>query len=413
MNSSLVRKLAFRYMRGKGTANAVPVLSRISMVAIAVSSAAMIILFSVFNGFEGLVDQLYRAFYPDIRISAVRGKFFSPDSSLRQQLQHLKEIGTVSYVLQDNVLVNTEEGETIPVTLKGVDREYFDVNKVRPYIKAGNDSLITWPVSTAILGQYIAATLGVDVNSVFDRIQVYYPNPEATYTALSATDAFHSLILKPDGSFAVQEEFDSRYILADLGLVQELMRQPGRYSSIELSVAPGYKLGTVQKALKKALGNAYRVESRFEQNRSVYMVMRTERWAGYAILLFVLLIASFNMIGALSLLVLEKQQDIGILKAMGLESADISRVILLEGMLWSLTGGIAGIVLGLILCFCQSYFHLIRINGAFIIDAYPVTVKAVDILVVLATVAAVGLLAALYPARRAGRRKVNELLAGK
>jgi len=413
MNKALVWKLAVRYMRGKGSANAVPVLSRISMVAIAVSSAAMIILFSVFNGFEGLIDQLYRAFYPDIKVYAAKGKFFAPDPALYRKLKSIPGVGVISNVLQDNVLVNTDEGQTIPVTLKGVDRNYFEVNHVKPFISTGSDSILTRPVPTAILGQYIAATLGVDVNNVFSRIQIYYPNPEVQQLSLAPADAFQSLILKPDGAFAVQEEFDSRYILADLGIVQELMRQQGHFSSVELSVAAEADVYEVAAAVRRSLGKAYKAESRYEQNKSVYMVTRSEKWAGYAILLFVLLIASFNMIGALSLLVLEKQQDIGMLKAMGVLPADVSRVILLEGLLWSLTGGIIGIVLGLFLCFCQSWFHLIKINGAFIIDAYPVTVKPGDILVVLLTVAAVGILAAIYPARRAATRSLSDSLGGK
>lgn len=413
MNRALVWKLAVRYMRGKGAANAVPVLSRISMIAIAVSSCAMIVLFSVFNGFEGLVDHLYRAFYPDIKIYAAKGKFFKLADQQYESIGAIPGVSNISRVLQDNVLVNSEEGETIPVILKGIDTAYFTVNHVRPYIRQGSDSLMVRPVATAIVGQSIAGTLGIDVNNVFSRIAVYYPNTSAQGLSLDAATAFESLVLKPDGLFNVQEEFDGKYILADLGLVQGLMHQPDRISSLELKLADESAVNSVRSQLGKILGPGYKIETRFEQNKSVYMVMQSEKWAGYAILLFVLLIASFNMIGALSLLVLEKQKDMGILKAMGLSSADISRVVLLEGVLWSLTGGITGVAIGLILCFCQSHFELVKIEGAFIINAYPVAVQFSDILVVLLTVAAVGLLAAVYPARRAAQRRLTDIMSGK
>lgn len=412
MNKTLIAQLAFRYLRGKGTANAVPVLSRISMVAIAVSSCAMIILFSVFNGFNNLVDDLYKAFYPEIKITAAKGKFFAPDEKIKQALQS-DAIDISTLVLEDNVLVNTEEGETIPVTLKGVGENYFKVNDVKPYVTKGVDSVIEVPVPTAILGQHIAATLGIDVDNVFARMMVYYPNGAADAGSLDPANAFQSMIVKPDGSFFVQEEFDTKYILAPLASVQELMQQQGHASSVEIKLKSGFSSVKLKGQLQQKLGADYVVATRYEQNKAVYMVMQSEKWAGYAILLFVLLIASFNMVSALSLLVLEKQKDMGILRTMGLLPSALSRVILLEGVLWALLGGGIGLGSGLLLCWAQVQFKLIKIPGAFIIDAYPVAVVWTDILVVLVTVSAVGFLAALYPARRAARQKLNEIMAGK
>lgn len=413
MNNSLIATLALRYLRGKGTANAVPVLSRISMVAIAVSSCAMIILFSVFNGFTDLVDNLYKAFYPEIKITVARGKFFSPGPGIRDAIAQSSGIALSTFVLEDNVLVNTEEGETIPVTLKGIDKNYFSVNEVRPYINKGNDTLLDVPVPTAILGQHIASMLGIDVDNVFARMMVYYPNGKAELGNLNPADAFQSLVLKPDGTFFVQEEFDSKYILAPFAQVQELMRQEGKVSSVEIKLKPGFSSEKVKTVLQERLGKEFVVATRYEQNKAVYMVMRSEKWAGYAILLFVLLIASFNMVSALSLLVLEKQKDMGILRTMGFLPSALSRVVLLEGVLWSIVGGCSGLIAGLGLCWAQVQFKLIKIPGAFIIDAYPVAVLWTDVIVVILTVSAVGLLAAIYPARRVARQKLNTIMAGK
>jgi lipoprotein-releasing system permease protein len=412
MNRQIISLIAWRYLRGKGTANAVPILSRISMVAIAVSSCAMIILFSVFNGFESLVDDLYKAFYPALKISAAHGKFFNPQQ-VYQHLQKAKGIQCYTSVIEDNVLINTEEGETIPVAIKGVDRNYLQVNELATYINKGNDTILDSPLPTAILGQHIAATLGIDVDNVFARMMVYYPNARASLTDLNPNNAFQSIVLKPDATFMVQEEFDGKYILAPIAVVQELMRQANRVSSVEIKILPGIRPETVQATLQSQLGKDYSINTRYEQNKAVYMVMRSEKWAGYAILLFVLLIASFNMVSALSLLVLEKQKDMGILRTMGILPFTLTKIILLEGLLWSLVGGAIGLCLGIILCYLQVHFKLIRIPGAFIIDAFPVVLQIADVLVVLCTVSCVGLLAAWYPAKRAARQSLSEIMTGK
>jgi lipoprotein-releasing system permease protein len=191
------------------------------------------------------------------------------------------------------------------------------------------------------------------------------------------------------------------------------MRQSTQVSSVEIKVKPGFSIEKLKTQLQQKLGSAYTVATRYEQNKAVYMVMRSEKWAGYAILLFVLLIASFNMVSALSLLVLEKQKDMGILRTMGMLPSGLSKIVLLEGVLWGLVGGSIGTALGLILCWAQIQFGLVAIQGAFIIEAYPVAVKWTDVLVVLLTVAAVGFAAALYPAWRAAQQKLNEIMAGK
>ena len=414
MRNSLVFNIALRYLRGKGTANAVPVLSRISMTAIAVSSCAMIILFSVFNGFESLIDDLYKAFYPDIKITASKGKFFNPYDKCLGYLAKEEAIAAQSLVLEDNVLVNTEEGDYLPVTIKGVDEQYFRVNDVRPFINKGNDTLmIDHDLSTAIIGQHIAANLGIDVDNVFARIAVFYPNSKIDMGSIAPTDAFQSMLFKPDGTFMVQEEFDGKYILAPLSKVQELLSQSRQVSSIEIKIKSEFSSEKFKARLQQQLGSDYLVATRYEQNKSVYMVMRSEKWAGYAILLFVLLIASFNMVSALSLLVLEKQKDMGILRTMGFLPVNLSKVVLLEGVLWALVGGSIGLAAGLLLCWAQVQFHLIRIDGAFIIDSYPIAVKWMDILIVLITVSTVGLIAAVYPARRVASQKLSDIMAGK
>jgi len=398
MNGTLVWQLAFRYLRGKRSANAVPILSRISMVAIAVSSGAMIIIFSVFNGLESVVKDLYKAFYPDIKISVARGKFFGMDTTKLASISHISGVQNITTVIEDNVFANNQDQQKV-IMLKGIENNYFNVNNIRQYIIQGVDSVSTGDPYTAIAGMRIMNELGADVNNL-TYIKLYYPNPAITNPGADLLSAFQTLKVHPAGVFRIQDEFDNKYILAPLTLVQELFREQGRYSSVEISADPD-AIQHIKKQLQQMLGSAYRVETRYEQNRTMYMVMGAEKWAVYAILLLVLLIASFNMVGALSMLVLEKQKDIAILRAMGALPATIRRIFLLEGMLWSLVGGVSGILLACAICLAQEKFGFIKLGGSFLVDAYPVKIEFADILLVIITILAVGLLTSWYPSIRA------------
>lgn len=401
MGNGLIRRIAWRYLRGKRGGNAVPILSRIAMLALAVGSAALIILFSVFNGFEQVVGDLYKAFYPDIRITAARGKFFDP-AALPKSIYAVKGVETGTPVIEDNALVNRED-EQVVVAVKGIQNEYFTVNRVSEYITDGRNRLTLEPMPTAIIGSGVASQMGLDVENAFSRLLLHYPNPDIQGGPVSPQDAFQSIELKPDGVFRVQEEFDSRYVLAPLGLVQELLHREGRISSLEIKLQPRVRLEEVKKELQQLVGPDFKVETRFEQNRLLYGVMRSEKWATYAILLFVLLIASVNLTGALLLLVLEKQQDAAILVAMGATGSFLRRLFLSEGLLWAGLGGTFGLLLGSLLVLGQMRFGWVRMGESFIINAYPVQLRATDIPVVFFTVILVGLLAALYPAARAAR----------
>lgn len=399
MHKFLPLVFAWRYVRGKRSANAVPILSRISMTAIAVGSAAMIILFSVFNGFDTLVKDLYKAFYPDIRITAAAGKFFTIPAPLLQQIATRKGVQQIAPVIEDQILINTDH-DVVIATLKGIDNRYFAVNTVKPYITRGRDSLIPG-LATTIMGTHIASRIGLDVDNNFSKVQVLYFNTKATIVGTDPANAYQSLTLKPDGIFRVQDEFDDNYMLGPLEATQALFNAAGKISSLELKLEPGTSPDAIKRSLAQLLGTKYRVETRFEQNRTLYQVLRTEKWATYAILLFVLLIASVNMIGALSLLVLEKRKDMAILSAMGARKNTVRTIFLLEGMLWSGIGGLTGLLAGGGLCLAQQKFGLLTLGDSFVIKAYPVAMQPQDFVVVILTVIMVGLVAAWYPAVKA------------
>ncbi len=400
MDRTLIWQLAFRYLRGKRSANAVPILSRISMVAIAVSSAAMIIVFSVFNGLESVVKDTYKAFYPDLRISATRGKFFKTDSTQLNAIKQISGVQNLTTVIEDNLLANDDDNTQMKVvTLKGIDKNYFAVNDVKKYITHGDDS-VSVVHHTAIAGARVINELGIDINFTDSKVEMYYPNPTVTNPEADPTNAYQVLRLHPSGVFKVQDEFDSKYIMAPLSLAQELFHAEGKYSSIEISTMPG-TADKVKEQLQQLFGNGYRIETRYEQNRTMYMVMGGEKWAVYAILLLVLFIASFNMVGALSMLVIEKQKDIAILKAMGANPAAIRKIFVLEGVLWALAGGASGILLGTAICLAQQKFGFIKLQGDFLVPSYPVQIQVPDLALVIVTILTVGILAAWYPAIRA------------
>ena len=395
MDRTLVWQLAIRYLRGKRSANAVPILSRISMVAIAVSSAAMIIIFSVFNGLESVVKDIYKAFYPEIRITVAKGKFFEADSAKLNTIRHLNGVRAVSTAIEDNALAIDENNkEQKVIVLKGIDKNYLAVNDVKRFIIHGEDSVSMGHPYTAIAGVHIINELGVDINYIYSKMHLYYLNPNSTNPEADPASAYQELSLHPAGVFRIENEFDNKYVLAPLPLVQKLFKAEGKYSSIEINAEPG-AVKNLQRQLKQMFGSTYRVESRYEQNRTMYSVMNAEKWAVYAILVLVLFIAEFNMIGALAMLVIEKR------KAMGAQPATIRTIFLLEGTLWSLMGGLSGILLGVIICLLQLKFELIPLQGDFLRSSFPVELQIGDSLLVIATILVVGLLAAWYPAMRA------------
>jgi lipoprotein-releasing system permease protein len=400
LNRTLIWQLALRYLRGKRTANVVPILSRISMVAVAVTSAAMIVIFSVFNGMETVVKDLYKAFYPDLKVTVARGKFFEVDAAKVAAIKKIQGVKQVTTVIEDDALASNNDEQKV-VTLRGIDKDYFGVNDIREDIKDGDKTVSIHP-NTAIAGLRILNELGADVHNIFSEVELYYANPEATNPEADPTSAYKSLTLHPAGMFSIQDEFDSKYILAALPLVQELFHQDGRISSVEISTEPG-KAEDIRKQVQQLYGANFKVETRYEQNKTIYMVMSGEKWAIYVILVFVLLIASFNMVGALSMLVLEKQRDIAILKAMGALPGTIKKVFLLEAVLWSLVGGLAGIAVGTTLALLQQHFSLVKLSGNFLLNAYPVEFSPADILLVITTNICVGLLAGWYPAIRSTR----------
>ncbi len=393
---------AWRYFRSNKSTNAINVIAWISITAIGVGSAALIIVLSVFNGFEDLVKGLYADFYADMRIVPAQGKTFHLSTEKIQQIRNTKGVAILSFIAEENAVLNG--ALTTIVAVKGVDENYTSINQLNTprHIPRGKFELGTASDPKMVVGAGIENAAGIDVEKSIYPATLYMPNRRAA--RLIADDGLNSFSIQAAGTFMVQQDFDNRYVFTNLGFVKYMLDMDAdEFSAVEMKVSDDPD--KVKKLLQLQLGNDFLVETRYEQNRSLYAVMQVEKWVIYGILSLILIVAAFNMIGALTMLVLEKQKDIAVLKAMGASDQTVQGIFLSEGILLAGLGGGAGIVLATFICWLQIQFKLIKLGGnTFIIDYYPVKMVTADFLLVIVTVALIAILAAWIPSRKASQQ---------
>ncbi len=392
---------AWRYFRSKKSVNAINIIAWISVLAIAVGTAALIIVLSVFNGFEDIVKGLYGDFYSDIRVTPAKGKLMEMSPDQMSRLAKTPGLSHLSFYVEEKAVLVNGDYQTIAV-LKGVDDRYPLVNRINTHMVRGKFTTGTTETPFLVLGAGLSNAIGADPENPFsNEVVLYLPNRKAKN--FSSLDAMHSYALPASGIFTVQQEFDDKYAFTNLGFMQYMLDlPPATFSGIEISLQPGVSPDIFKGQLAKLLGSNFSVQSRYEQNQSLYSIMQIEKWVIYGILSLILLVAAFNMIGALTMLVLEKQKDIAVLKAMGANNSLIQRIFLSEGLVLAAVGGISGMVIAFIICFLQMKFHLISLTGnTFIIDYYPVKMNIADFLLVSLTVFIVAMVAAWIPSRKA------------
>lgn len=396
---------AWRYFRSNKSTNAINIIAWISMMAIGVGAAALIIILSVFNGFEDLVKGLYTDFYADMRIIPASGKTFHIPSEKTQEIKNTRGVAVISFVAESKAVLKGALQSI--VTIKGVDEHYTAITNIsKPqHIPRGKFDLGTAADPKLVVGAGIENAAGLDVERPLYSATIYMPNREAA--RLTSDDGLNAFNVLPSGTFKVQQDFDNSYVFSNLGFVKYMLgMQPDEFSAIEMKIQGN--IDAVKKQLQAELGNNFVVETRYEQNKSLYAVMQVEKWVIYGILSLILIVAAFNMVGALTMLVLEKQKDIAVLKAMGANDQMIRKIFLSEGILLACMGGGAGIVLASIICWLQIRFKLIKLGGdTFIIDYYPVKMSATDLFLVIITILFIAVLAAWIPSRKAGSQLVS------
>lgn len=399
---------AWRYFKAKKTTNAINIISWISIVAIVIGTASLILVLSVFNGFEGLVKSLYSSFYPDVKISPASGKQMTLTQEQYQKLKSVKGVKAISLVVEEKALLQNKAYESDSadyqsiVYLKGVDSNYTSVTTVDDHLIGGHFNTGTADKPLLILGAGVESAVHVQSESNIRPLAVYMPRKGDVNLA----DPFQSLsseAVNTSGTFVIQEDFDNKYAITNLAFVKQMVGMAANaYGGAEISVLPTADADDVRDEIKKILGKEYSVQNRFEQNASLFSVMRVEKWIIYAILSLILVVAAFNMIGALTMLVLEKKHDIGVLHALGASRSFIQRIFLSEGLLLGVIGGGTGMILAFLLGLLQTKYHLIPLQGnTFLIDYFPVKMVLSDFLLVASTVMLIALIASWIPARKA------------
>jgi lipoprotein-releasing system permease protein len=398
----LIFKIALRYLFSKKSTNAINIIAAVSMVGMGVGAFALIVVLSTFNGFESLATSLYNSFYTDITITAAKGKTFADDTALRTKLTQSQDVAALSRTLEENAYIKYVDKDYI-CTIKGVDDKYNEAADVKSHIKMGRFILSDSANQYAVIGANVYAALNVDVERSLYPLQITVPR-KGTGTAIMPEDAFTFRDVLPGGVFSIQQEFDSKYVFVSLAFAQELLGSEDEVSAYEIKLKPSAGLDRAKKNIQNLIGSAYVVKTRYEQRETIYRVMRLERWAVYAILAFIMLIISFNIIGSLSMLVIEKQSDISILMAMGASQAMIQQIFLLEGVLSAAIGAAIGIAMATILCLLQIKYEFLKLSGgdnSFVVQGYPVKLKADDYVLTFVTVIIIALMASYFPAKKA------------
>ncbi len=370
-------------------------------MGVAVGTMALVVVLSVFNGFDDVIRSLINSFDPDLKITLVEGKTFLPSEAGIDSIRHLDGVEAVSEVMEENGLVRYDERQFI-ATMKGVDRYFSDVTGVDSMIIDGKFTLREKNRPYAIIGQGVAYSLRVGLNFI-DPLIFYVPKRKESVNMANPTASFNRAVVFPSGVFSIQQEYDSKYIILPVEVVRELLEYDhGEVTSLEVKLRGGYLQPDIQEKVAAIAGNRFSVRNRYQQNEVFYRIMKSEKWATFLILTLILIIASFNVIGSLTMLIIDKKNDIATLRDLGAGNQLIRKIFLVEGWLISVTGSLAGIILGTAISLAQEYFKIVKIGGAgtFVIDSYPVHFQPADILLVWITVLVIGFIAAWIPARK-------------
>lgn len=391
---------SWRYFKSKKRVHAIQIINRISAIAIAFAVAALVIVLSAFNGFEKMVKDLYADFYADIKVKPQKGKTFQLSSDKINQIKQLANIKNLCLEVEEKGVLVNGDYQTI-AHLKGVDEQYVAMANIKQHIVRGNYDIGTADKPFFVCGAGIENALALDVVSALQPCTIYTPNKEAKQ--LNTTEALQSFNIRPKGSFIIQQEFDNKYIITHVSFLKYLLHfKPDEYSYVEIQLKDASRNAETKTQLMALLGNGFCVETRYEQNKDLFSVMALEKWFIYAILTLIIVIASFNMIGSLSMLAIEKQKDFTLLQALGAKPGFIKQIIIQNGFLLAGIGGAVGLGLGLLVCIIQLVFHPVKLGGTtFLTSYYPIELRIQDFLLIIATVVCIATLASLYPAIKA------------
>lgn len=386
MNTPLF--IAKRYLFSKKSVNAINIISGISMLGVFVGSAALVIILSVFNGFENVVLSMYNTFTPEIIIEPAKGKSFNPDTSAFIAIKNDKRVINYTEVLQEKALLRYGERQHIAL-VKGVSDDFLKRKQLDSTLLEGSFTLRKGDTNYAVVGSLVQLFLTLNINNDFEPLHIYSPRKGAGIS-INPADEITLKSIQPVGVFQIQQQFDETVIVS-LEFARELLEEEKNVSAIELYLNPETSTEAFQAEITKALGEDYVVRNRIQQNELLYKILNSEKWAIFVILTFVLVIAVFNIVGSLTMLVIDKKKDIAILNSIGASSPLIQQIFFMEGMMISLIGCISGMVAGLGFCLAQQHYGFITMSD-FITDAYPIGLKATDFVLVFLTVTGISII---------------------
>lgn len=402
--------IARRYLFSKKSHNAINIISMVSVCGVVVATIALVCALSVYNGFNDLVSTLFSSFDPELKITPRTGKVFDPTTQQMEQVKKMPEVASFCDVLQDNALVRYKERQGV-ATIKGVDDNFGQLSRIDSVLVDGEFKLSDEVANYATLGIGLASSLGINAGFV-SPIEIYAPKRDEKVNLSNPASSFNQEYAFIGAVFCInQQMYDEEYMLVPISLARSLFRYDKEVSAIELRLVDGANVSAVSRDIKEILGDDYLVKDRFEQQAASFKMMQVEKWMTFLILSFILAIALFNVVGSLSMLMIEKQGDVRTLRNMGADDRLIRHIFLIEGWMISAFGALIGVVIGVVLCLLQQELGLIKLGqnaGAFIINAYPVRVAAGDIATVFITVLTIGFLAAWYPVHYLGRKWLNK-----
>ncbi len=403
--------IARRYLFSKKSHNAINVISTISVCGVALATLALVCTLSVFNGFQDLVETFFTAFDPQLKITATHGKVFDGQDSRVLQLKKLPEVEVYSESLEDNVMVQYQGRQAMAV-IKGVEDNFDQLTPIDSILFGRGDLLLhDEVVDYAIPGIQLLSTLGSGIRFL-DPLEIYAPRRGAKVNMANPSTGFVTGNLFSSGLvFAVnQEKYDASYILTSMDFARKLFQYTTEVSAVNLKLKDGASTDAVKKRIQSLLGDDFRVQDRYEQQADTFRIMEIEKLISYLFLTFILMIACFNVIGSLSMLIIDKRDDVVTLRNLGASDKQIVHIFLFEGRMISLFGALAGVILGLLLCWLQQEYGLISLgdSGSFVVDAYPVSVHASDVIIVFVTVLLVGFLSVCYPVRFLSKRLLKK-----
>lgn len=390
--------IARRYFVAKKSTNAITIISWISVLAIAVGTSALIIILSGMNGLTGLVQTLYNSFNPDIKITSVSGKVFTANSAFVVQVKNVKGVAYISKTLDDNMLL--KYNDQLQIThIKGVDENFTAVTRFDTLVVNGNFISSQKNKQELVLGKGVAYRLGVGLGNAFTPVSVFCPKRGNT-SGINPEDAFNEEKCYPTGFFSINDDFDFTYGLMNYETALNLLQYPANsVTALEIALKPGADVDLVKNEIEKIAGNKFLVKNKYEQNDVLFKTLKTEKLWTFIILAFVLLIATFNIIGALTMLIIEKKKDVQTLSALGADVNLIRKIFMTEGLMIIFIGASIGILIGYALCLLQQHFGFVTFEEGYLVDAYPIEVRFSDFALIMTTVLCAGFIAALYPIR--------------